>query len=60
MKPKRRIVRAHVVEQIPHPMFGPAPFIIIQFESMDFRLMDRRRIKREQARAIRNREKCNE
>jgi hypothetical protein len=50
----RRIVRAHVVEQMPHPMFGPAPFVIVQFESWDYVHMDRRRIKREKARAIRN------
>lgn len=47
------VVRAHVIEQIPHPMFGPAPFVLVQFESIDFRLMDRRRIKREEARAMR-------
>lgn len=50
---RRRIVRAEVVEQIPHPIAGPSPFVVVQFESIDFRLMDRRRIKREQARAMR-------
>lgn len=50
----RRIVRAYVVEQNPHPLFvGPAPFVVVQFESIDFIKMDRRRIKREQARAVR-------
>jgi hypothetical protein len=48
-----KIVHVHVVEQMPHPMAGPAPFVVVQFDNMDFRLMDRRRIKREQAKAVR-------
>jgi hypothetical protein len=47
------IVHAHVVEQTPHPIMGPAPFIVIQFDSIEYLKMDRRRIKRETARAVR-------
>jgi len=46
-----RRVRAYVVEQYPHPMFGPAPFVAVVFED-GFLKWDRRRIKRETMRAM--------
>jgi len=53
MKSKRRN-RAYVIEQIPHPMLGPAPFVVVVWQPEFAELkMDRRRIKREMARAMR-------
>lgn len=46
------IVRAQVYEQTPHPIFGSAGFVVVKFDSMAFLNMDRRRIKREQNRAL--------
>lgn len=53
MKQRRPVLHAYVIEQIPHPMFGPAPFVLVKFEGDGaYWNMDRRRIKRETAKAM--------
>ena len=46
------IVHAEVYEQVGHPMFPQASFVVVKFDDLAFVNMDRRRIKREQNRAI--------
>jgi hypothetical protein len=47
-----KIVHAEVYQQIPHPMVGHAPFVLIKFDDPSYLHMDRRRIKRERNKAI--------
>ncbi|HET9538091.1 MAG TPA: hypothetical protein VFP43_22550 [Mesorhizobium sp.] len=60
MKKSVPLVHAYVVEQLPHPMVGPAPFALVMWESEGWRQMDRRRIKREEKKAVRKWRKARE
>ena len=43
---------AEIIEQNPHPLFGPAPFAVVVFDRNPSQ-MDRRRVKRETNKALR-------
>lgn len=48
-----KIVKATVYEQTPDPYMPPPTIAVVKFDDPSYVLMDRRRIKRERAKAIR-------